>query len=511
MPTTITLPSSNYTARTFDSWVIELRSKKNAAFPSWTDDTTPNFGNILLELFAHTLDVASFYQNQQFKETRVVFAKLRSSMIALGKNLGFVLPGASPATADLEFTFADGNPRTADLIVPSGTVVATADGSTVFESTAAATIPAGQIQVTGVPSENAFGQIDPFVAPGTPGFKFPLSASPHVDGSDVVVIGADTWASVTDFYTSGPTDKVFRVDVDAKGFGTLVFGDGVNGAIPSGSGTDSYKTGGGSSGNVDGNKLVVFRDGNRFPTVTGENVALTVRNPASARGGVDQMSVEEARVAIPAFVRTAGKRSVTHQDFVDNSLKVRGVARAMLLTADDVNTVPENTGELYVVPVGGGLPSSQLKTQVRNFILNSFPPTLTFAFSVHDPVLQIVSISARVFLNRNVSHVDTRAAIERALTNLFALLNPDGSVNTAVDFGFKIRTEVMPPGSLQALFPWSAIFDAIADAVTTTGVKVLRSVDKNSVAPGLDVVVPDTSFPTLGSVSLIDGDTNTSF
>lgn len=511
MVTTIMLPSSDYTARTFDSWVVELRSRKNAAFPSWTDDTTPNFGNILIELFAFTLDVASFYQNQQFRETRVVFAKLRSSMIALGKNLGFILPGAVPASADLEFTFADGNARTHDLTVPKGAVIATADGGTFFETTAVGLIPAGQIQVTAIPAENAFEQVDPFVAPGVSGFKFPLSASPHVDGSDAVVIGADVWAAVGDFYTSGPADKVFRVDVDSKGFATLVFGDGVNGAIPSGSGTNTYKTGGGSSGNVDANTLVVFRDGNRFPTDDGENVAILVRNPSGAGGGVDQMSVEEARVAIPAFVRTAGRRSVTHQDFVDNASKVRGVARAMLLTADDVNTVPENTGRLYVIPVGGGSPSTQLKNQVLSFILGSFPPTLTFSLSVQDPTLLIVSVTARVYLNRNVSHVDARAAIERALTNLFSLLNVDGSVNTAVDFGFKIRTEVMPPGSLQALFPWSAIFDAIADAVTTTGLRVLRSVDKNSVVPGLDVVVADTAFPVLGSVTLVDGDTNVSF
>jgi hypothetical protein len=508
---TITLPSPDFTSRDFDAWIIELRARKNSAFPAWTDDTTPNYGNILLELFAHTLDVASFYQDQQFRETRVVFARLRSSMIALGKNFGFILPGATPSTADLTIAFVDGAARAQPLTIPKGTVVQTADASVSFETLADATIPAGAIQVTGVSAENAFQQLDSFVAPGTPGFQFTLSATPHVDGSDVVKIGPDVWSAVTDFYTSGPTDKVFRVDVDDQARGTLVFGDGVNGAIPSGAGTDTYKTGGGSSGNVDPNTLTVFRDGNRFPTTSGENVALSVRNPSAAGGGVDAMTVEEARVAIPAFVRTAGQRSVTHQDFEDNALKVRGVARAMLLTADDVNTIPENTGQLYIVPVGGGLPSGALKAQVLAFILGSFPPTVTFQLSMADPVLQILSFSARVYLNRNVARADARAAIENALANFFSLLNADGTPNTQIDFGFKVRTQVMPPGSIQAILPWSSFFDVIATATTPAGVKVLREVDKNSVTPGLDVVIPDVNFPVLGSVTLFDADAGVSF
>lgn len=508
---TLTLPTSDYTSRDFDSWVLELRSKVSVAFPAWTDFSKPNFGNILLEMFAHTLDSLNFYQDQQFRETRVIFARLRSSMIALGKNFGYVLPGATVASADLEITFADGITRGGDLIIPKGTAVQTADASTQFEVTADKTIASGSIQATGVGAENASVQHDSISAPGTPGFQFPLAASPYVDGSASVVFGVDTWSAVADFYTAGPTNKVFRVDVDDQRRATLVFGDGTNGAIPSGAGVVTYKTGGGASGNVEANSLVVFRDGNRFVTAHGEAVTLTVRNPSGAGGGVDEMSVEEARVAIPAFVRTAGARSVTHQDFEDNARKVRGVARAMLLTADDVNSIAENTGELYIVPVGGGLPSSNLKTQVLNFILASYPPTLTFQLSMQNPVLQILSFSARVFLNRNVAHVDARAAIETALVNFFSLLNANGSPNTQIDFGFKVRTTIMPPGSVEGVLPWSDFFDAVRNAVTPTGVRVLREVDKNTFTPGADVLIPDTSLPVLGSVVLVDAETGASF
>ena len=116
MVETITARATDFTDRDFDSWVVELRSRAQVAYPNWTDYNRANFGNIFLELFAHTLDVVSFYQDQQYLETRVVFARLRRSMIALGKNVGFRLPGATRATVDLEFTFADGVARDTDLV-----------------------------------------------------------------------------------------------------------------------------------------------------------------------------------------------------------------------------------------------------------------------------------------------------------------------------------------------------------------------------------------------------------
>ena len=82
---TITQRADDFTNRDFDSWIIELRSRATTAFPGWTDFNVPNFGNMLLELFAHTLDVLSFTQDQQFRETRITFARLRRSMILLGR------------------------------------------------------------------------------------------------------------------------------------------------------------------------------------------------------------------------------------------------------------------------------------------------------------------------------------------------------------------------------------------------------------------------------------------
>jgi len=510
MVSTITSQASDFTSRDFDSWVIQLRSNVNAAFPGWTDFNTSNFGNILLEMFAHTLDVLSFYQDQQYLETRIMFAQLRRSMIALGKNVGFELPGAVAATADLEFTFADGLTRATDLIIPQGTVVRTNDltDNVEFDLLAPATITAGLIQVSSQSAEQARAQVQAITADGTADQRAQLNATPYLDRSASVLFGITAWTEVDDFLSSGPADTVFRVAVDENDRAALIFGDGINGAIPSGGGTVDYKTGGGSQGNVDANTIDTFRDGSVFTTIGGESVQLLVRNPSAASGGVDRMSVEEARVAIPASLRTVGNRSVTRDDFEDNAKKVRGVARAMMLTSDDDATIPENTGRLYIVPVGGGLPSAALKTEVADFINTSFPPTITFTFSVEDPVLLIISFDAVTHLNPGVTEVEARTAVEASLDAFFSLLNADGSENSQIDFGFKIRTERMPAGSLTGEIPFSDLFNAVRDAALPDGRLAFRKVEEDTFVPANDVVLLDTEFPVVGSISLTNGQTS---
>lgn len=508
---TITERASDFTNRDFDSWIIELRIRVPAAFPSWTDFNKANFGNILLEMFAHTLDVLSFVQDQQHKERFITFARLRRSMILLGRNVAFRLPGAVAATVDLEFTIGDNTPRTVDIVIPAGTVVLTFDRTddVEFDLLADVTIPAGQIQATGS-AENARARVDQPVFDGSPGQPVILSSIPFLDASATVIVTPDTFVEVLNFLSSGPTDRHFVVSIDQEDRATLTFGDGINGAIPNGNGTANYKTGGGEAGNVEANTLTQFRDGNSIPDASGDNVLLLVRNPVGASGGVDRMSVEEARVAIPESLTTLGQRSVTQDDFESNARKVRGVARAMMLTSDDDPSIAENVGELYIVPVGGGLPSTALKALVLSTILSDFPPTLTFSFTVENPILRIVSISATVFLRSGITELEARAAILASYESFFALTNSDGSVNTQVDFGFKLKALQGGTPVLGEL-PFSDLFNAMRDAVNPSNALVLRKIDEDTFIPADDVLLLDREFPVLGSITLINGLTGLPF
>jgi hypothetical protein len=130
---------------------------------------------------------------------------------------------------------------------------------------------------------------------------------------------------------------------------------------------------------------------------------------------------------------------------------------------------------------------------------------------MQDPTLTTISINARVSLERGITDADCRAAITTSLANYFSLLTSTGAPNPLIDFGYNIRTNVMPPGSLQAYVPFSDVFDAVAGAVDTAGLKVCREVDKSSFTPGADVPIADISFPILGSITLFDIDNSVSF
>lgn len=514
---TLTARAANFTDKDLDSWILFLRALARATFPTWTDFNKANAGNLLLELFAHTLDSISYTQDQQHRETRISWAQLRRSMIHLGRLAGFKLPTAVAATVDLEITFAVATPLATDVIFPKGTVVKTVDlaENIEFDLTADATIPAGQIQVTTAASENSREQVEAFVADGSPNQAFQLAAVPYLDGSVITVIAAVTWEEKDSFLNSGPTDKHFTVEVDERDRGRVVFGDGINGEKPTGAITFTFRIGGGEVGNVEANKLVEFRDGNRFPSLDGTEVSVTVRNPIKAAGGADRMTVEEARVAIPASFATVGGRSVTQDDFENNALKDRGVARAMMLTSDDDPSIPENTGELYVMPVGGGLPSAALKTSVLALFLPvniaPFPPTITFILTIEDPGLKIIPVTATVLLQPGVSEPDARTAIETDLAAYFSLLTPAGGINDQIDFGFKIRKNKMPAATAVALLPFSDIISVIADARLPSGAKAIRSVDEDTLVPADDVTILDTEFPTLGTILLTNSDTSGAF
>jgi hypothetical protein len=493
---------ADFTDRDFESWRAALRLRASTKFPAWTDFNRANIGNLKLELFAHTLDVVSYTMDQLLLETRTTWATQRKSMEDMGKNVAFKLRGAEAATADLEWTIADGETRARDVLIPLGSEVKTRDvqDPVSFFTTAEARILAGNLQVSDVPSKHAETQQDIFTADGSANQEFTLSKTPYLDNSLEMDIAGDTFTQVDNLLNSGPTDKHFVVQVDENDRAAFRFGDGENGVAPSGVITADYETGGGVVGRVDANALA--EPVGQFTDTAGVPVRLLVRNPVAASGGLDRMNVEEARVAIPASLITVAKLSVSRDQFESNARLVRGVARALLLTSDDDSTIPEYQANVHIVPVGGGLPSSTLKATVLNELTVVRPPPVGMDVFVLDPNLNIINYSATVYLEQGFIEADVRANIEASLDSFFALQLESGAPNPQIDFGFKIKAA---DGSPAAEIPFSDGFNAVRDAVG------VRKVDKATFVPASDVALANEDFPVLGSITLINGDTSNPF
>ena len=156
---------------------------------------------------------------------------------------------------------------------------------------------------------------------GVPAQEFSLPRSPAAarrEGEHVLVTehtGTHVWDEVTDFAHSGPRDRHVRWD---SGAGQIIFGPAVrhpdgtvrqHGALPPDGAeirVTSYRTGGGTRGNVGARTLTAMRSAQPF--------VASVTNPRAATGGVDAETVEEARLRGPLALRT-GQRAVTATDF----------------------------------------------------------------------------------------------------------------------------------------------------------------------------------------------------
>lgn len=97
-----TLPESvDYTDKDFDALRARLIALIKSVFPDWTDFDVASFGNLLVELYAYVGDVLTFYQDNLARESRLVTATQRKSVMALAKMLGYRLHGAQAATAEV--------------------------------------------------------------------------------------------------------------------------------------------------------------------------------------------------------------------------------------------------------------------------------------------------------------------------------------------------------------------------------------------------------------------------
>ena len=262
----------------------------------------------------------------------------------------------------------------------------------------------------------------------------------------------------------------------------------------------TYKTGGGAAGNVDAGRIVVVEG--TFTDAHGRAAQVSVTNPDPASGGTDRQSVASAKLLAPESLRTL-TRSVTREDFEVNARRVPGVARALMLTSNEDPTVPENSGVLYVIPQGGGVPTPALKNLVLAQVTEVYPATLTFQASVQNPVYKKVDIEARIYLRQGHAPATVRERIKTNLTAMFRVSEADGTPNPFVDFGFNVKdADGAPTGEVA----WSDVFNVIRD---TEGVRKIGDLHGDLKLSGLpaDVKLAIKEFPVLGTITLTNGDT----
>lgn len=180
-------------------------------------------------------------------------------------------------------------------------------------------IPRQRLELNRAPLAHIDASTQALVAPlgqATPAVGAPRSVSTLELKVDGVV-----WQELPSLLDSGPTDSVYRVEVDDEGYATVVFGDGTFGRRPDETSTvtATYRLGGGTVGNLAADTLVLPQPGN-----TPIPWFCSVTNPLPASGGRDLESSAHARRFGPAtfqkpFVAvTAADYQAIAQDFTDS-------------------------------------------------------------------------------------------------------------------------------------------------------------------------------------------------
>ncbi len=431
----------DYMARDYDGFLKAMRELIPAKLPEWTDyQSEADFGNVLLELFAHMGDILSYYQDRIANESFLGTAQTRRSIIHHLRLIGYKLSTAAPASAELTLTL----PGTCNEIIKisKGDAFATKSQkdqpSVRFEYTREKPLEINFDTIASVGNKKKFEGIpieegrlikDEIlgISDGTPNLKFAFAHNGLILRSlgqgqkinkDIILITVlgetiEEWTLKESLAFSRGAQKEFIIEIDEENQTTLIFGDGVLGAIPPSGATIkvSYRVGGGSHGNVAADMIQTIIDA---PTLASFGAKITESKPAT--GGADKETIGHAVQHAPAVFRSL-KRSVTAEDYEALALDFKGVGK---VRAEATNW---NTISLFVAPEGGGYVSDVLKANLLAYFEDKRP--LSTIIEIEDVDYVKIYVTAEIDVESYYSRDDIKEKVKNEAGDLLAFKNVD--------------------------------------------------------------------------------------
>lgn len=417
----------DYTSRDFAALKNDLINLINSRTQlDWDASDPSDLGAVLLETFAYMGDIMSYYIDRVANETTVDTAVQRNTLLNFAKLYGYKPSGPTPATVAVKFT----NVSTNAIDVPIGTQVMAPllfgpYTEVYFETTQAAiqlqpgqdiTLNAKEGKTVNTdrpdlinPSNNKPLPSSLGTSSGDPNQEFVISDIGIVDASLIVYVGQGAafapWSYVDSLSNTGPTDLVFTTSQNEDGSLTVIFGDGVNGAVPATGQLVSaiYKTSVGEAGNVVSNAIseVTFIPGNIDPEAVSY---LTATNPEVAFGGANADDNTQLRTKIKAAI-IARRRAVTLDDYKYLALQVPQIGKVnavgAVYSSITLYVQPQNDGTTTPgLVTGTTTPTSawnELSSNVSLYMQDKIPVGTTV--TVQPPTYVPVYISMNVVVN----------------------------------------------------------------------------------------------------------------
>ncbi|MFF4897845.1 baseplate J/gp47 family protein [Streptomyces sp. NPDC001068] len=431
-------PVIDYMARDYESLLQAMRDQIPRKLAQWTDFTDEaDFGNVLLQLFAHIGDILSYYQDRVANESFLSTARTRRSVIDHLRLIGYELDTAAPAATEL--TVSVPGSVASVVTIAKGDAFATRSRKdrpgVRFEYTGEAplTIDFGALTADAATGRKTFGGLPVQegrliadevlgISDGTPDQRFPLARPRAVLGrpaatgtadTDVLLLTSlsgtvDRWTRRESLAFSQAGQNDYVIEVDENDRATVVFGDGAFGSVPRQGAriTATYRVGGGSAGNVAAAAVDTIADAPQLALLGAQ-----ITNPLPATGGAEREDIAHAVRQAPAVFRSL-RRAVTAPDFEALALSYKGVGKVRA-AATGWNEIT-----LYVAPEGGGKVSDVLAAGLTGYFEDK--RMLSQIVEIADVDYVPVFVTAEIAVQSFHVPADVVAAVQRAAADLLA-------------------------------------------------------------------------------------------
>jgi hypothetical protein len=316
---------------------------------------------------------------------------------------------------------------------------------------------------------------------------FETSQEHYINGSGIVTVDGVIWSEVDNFLASKPGDRHYQIQLGENDKATVVFGNGVNGRIPTlgvGNVSIEYRYGANENGNVGANTITVDK--------TGLTYVNKLWNPRQATGwaeadGASEASLELAKVKGPASLRIK-----------DIAVSADDVKRLAVTTYKDSNgsspfsrsiAIEEGYGpktiELVVVARGGNPASTAQLEELEKYFNGD-----KYSYPVVDS--HLVANQKVVAVNYDQKSINITAVVygnttsEAIVNKLQRVLQPEAKKEDGITYEWEFGGEVPVSRITHEIFETSELI---------TKVELSQ--------PASDVTLQPRELPVPGALSII--------
>jgi len=416
-------PWIGYLTRGYSQIRDSIKNRLLTYTPEITDHSESNILIIIVSIFSGLVEQLNYYIDNMMRESYISTVRRLANIIKLVKLIGYKIRPSISASVELSFTSVDSEGDPIELVpgesltIPLGTKCSTLNGVQ-YVTIEEGVIESGESNILVKARQRVWvtGQVLG-TSDGNPNQSFLLPANFEHE-TDVITIDGTVWIRKSYLDLSLPTDQHYMVDVAGDGTISVIFGDGVNGAIPTSS-LDivaDYATTSGNLGRVDSQAINQLIDSITIPVQDPPISEVIVNNILPSVGGLGREGLEDIRRNAILSLRTLD-RAVTRQDFIDITKLSPGVGKAAI-SFDCSRDI-----WLYIAPVGGGIADQTLIDSTESYVnerkiigreITIYPAGETYIGLVLD-------VKARFRVDGNLCKAD----IENALVEAYSSENSD--------------------------------------------------------------------------------------